>query len=142
MSRILPLLPCSVSTPLFLPKIHLSCPGPVQSVHHLFSSTPVLPEYHLSCPLLIRILPLPPKSSQFIKSPALIVRIPSITPLSSQNNNIFCPCIVSTPLLLPQSSQYTIWPVHFQSKLHLYCPHTVSTPPLLLMFSQYTTFPA
>ena len=53
--------------------------------------------------------------------------------------HLYYPCLVSTPYLLPISSQYTISSAHIHLVHHLSCPPVVSKPSLLPMSSKTIT---
>ena len=56
--------------------------------------------------------------------------------------HFYCPCLVSTPYLLPIYSQNPISHTYVQSVHHLSCPCPISTPSLLPITSENPTSPA
>ena len=116
-----------------------------QTVAHLYSSCPIsiLSIHPISNIVAISTTQVVPISTSHVQSVYHIywicpVQIPFFLPMSWKYR-LSCPCLISTPYLLPMSSHNTISLAHVQSVLHMQSRCLIFTPHAQSVSHLYTT---
>ena len=129
---LLPLYPCTVSTLTIMPSSQ-TVPlrySHVLSLHHLYKEMSRQYSTEFTACSVLSIC-----TAYVQRLCHLYSTTPDRTPFFQQ---IYCPCLVSTPYLVHISSQNTISHAHIQSVHYLFCTFPMRTLPLLAMLNQYT----